>query len=83
MKITVLLGGTSSERDVSMASGLRIADALRGKGHDVLLVDPANGAIDAKAERDVRERGVKTTPPSLEELQALTILHLMNMNHCD
>ena len=70
MKITVLLGGASSERDVSMASGLRIADALRSKGHDVLLVDPAKGAIDPGAERALRERGVKTTPPSQEELRS-------------
>ncbi|CAN5668551.1 D-alanine--D-alanine ligase [soil metagenome] len=70
MKITVLLGGASSERDVSMASGLRIADALREKRHEVVLVDPAKGAIDPVAERAVRERGVKTTPPSLEELRS-------------
>ena len=70
MKITVLLGGASSERDVSMASGLRIADALRSKGHDVLLVDPAKGVIDSGAERALRERGVKTAPPSLEELRS-------------
>ena len=74
MKITVLLGGASSERDVSMASGLRIADALRQKGHEVLLVDPAKGAIDSAAERELREYGVKTTPPTLEELQALATL---------
>lgn len=70
MKITVLLGGASSERDVSMASGLRIADALRGKGHEVALVDPAEGAISASAESDLRARGVKTTPPTLEELKS-------------
>jgi D-alanine-D-alanine ligase len=74
MKITVLLGGASSERDVSMASGLRIADALRQKGHHVLLVDPAKGPIDQAAERALREHGVKTIPPSLEELRALAIL---------
>lgn len=74
MKITVLLGGASSERDVSMASGLRIADALRQKGHEVLLVDPAKGAMDAAAERELREYGVKTTPPTPEELQALATL---------
>lgn len=74
MKITVLLGGASSERDVSMASGLRIADALRSKGHAVTLVDPAKGPIDGEAERALRERGVKTAPPTLEELQSLTIL---------
>ena len=74
MNITVLLGGASSERDVSMASGLRIADALRQKGHDVVLVDPAKGPISSAAERKLREYGVKTTPPTLEELQALTTL---------
>ena len=74
MKITVLLGGASSERDVSMASGLRIADALRSKGHAVTLVDPAKGPIDGEAERALRVRGVKTAPPTLEELQSLTIL---------
>jgi D-alanine-D-alanine ligase len=36
MKITVLMGGTSAERDVSLASGLRIAQALRSKGHEVV-----------------------------------------------
>ncbi|HUR91628.1 MAG TPA: D-alanine--D-alanine ligase [Gemmatimonadaceae bacterium] len=70
MKVTVLLGGASSERDVSMASGLRIADALRSKGHDVSLVDPAKGVIDQGAERALRARGVKTAPPSLEELRS-------------
>lgn len=70
MKVTVLLGGASSERDVSMASGLRIADALRSKGHRVSLVDPAKGVIDQGAERALRERGVKTAPPSLEELRS-------------
>lgn len=70
MKITILLGGASSERDVSMASGLRIADALRGKGHDVSLVDPAKGPIASAAERDLRARGVRTAPPTLEELKS-------------
>ena len=35
MKITVLMGGTSSERDVSLASGIRIVEALRARGHEV------------------------------------------------
>ena len=35
MKITVLMGGASSERNVSLASGLRIAAALRSRGHEV------------------------------------------------
>jgi D-alanine-D-alanine ligase len=32
LKITVLMGGTSAERDVSLASGVRVAEALRSRG---------------------------------------------------
>ncbi len=39
MKIVVLAGGLSSERDVSILSGSKIADALRSKGHKVVLLD--------------------------------------------
>lgn len=71
MRITVLLGGTSSERDVSTASGLRIAEALRTRAHEVRLVDPATGPVDGAAERDLRQTSVKTAPPTVEELAAL------------
>ena len=43
MKIAVLAGGLSSERDVSILSGSKIAQALRGKGHQVVLIDPFMG----------------------------------------
>ncbi|MBU0711219.1 D-alanine--D-alanine ligase [bacterium] len=39
MKIVVLMGGTSSEREVSLSSGKNIAEALKRNGHDVLLLD--------------------------------------------
>lgn len=39
MKIIVLAGGKSDERDVSMSSGSQVANALLAKGHHVLLVD--------------------------------------------
>lgn len=39
MKITVLAGGLSPERDVSLTSGTLIANALRERGHLVALVD--------------------------------------------
>ena len=41
MKITVLLGGDSPERKVSLASGTGIINALRQRGHDVRPLDPA------------------------------------------
>ena len=69
MKITVLMGGTSAERDVSLASGLRIAQALRSKGHEVTSFDTARGAIDEAEEQEMLSEGVvKTAPPSLDAL---------------
>lgn len=39
MKIIVLAGGLSPERDVSLSSGSLIANALIENGHDVMLLD--------------------------------------------
>ena len=39
MKIAVLCGGLSNERDVSITSGSCVARALRERGHKVVLVD--------------------------------------------
>ena len=39
MNIVVLAGGLSSERQVSLASGVSICRALRSRGHHALLVD--------------------------------------------
>jgi D-alanine-D-alanine ligase len=73
MNITVLMGGTSAERDVSLSSGLRIAEALRGRGHQVIAVDPARGVISAEDEAAMRSAGVvKTAPPTPEELLQLS-----------
>ena len=43
MNITVLAGGLSPERNVSLTSGSLIAAALRRKGHKVLLLDVYEG----------------------------------------
>ena len=40
MKILVVLGGSSSEREVSLSSGGRVAAALRERGHQVTEADP-------------------------------------------
>ena len=50
MKITVLCGGTSNERDVSISSGTGIAAALRKKGHAVALVDLFTGVKELPAD---------------------------------
>jgi D-alanine-D-alanine ligase len=69
LRIAVLMGGTSSERDVSMASGLRIAEALRARGHEVVAVDTVNGVLSAADERRLLSGVVvKTAPPDTKAL---------------
>ncbi len=43
MRIVVLAGGLSTERDVSISSGILVASALREKGHEVVLLDVFTG----------------------------------------
>lgn len=47
MKIVVLAGGISTERDVSIVSGTQVCRALRSKGHQAILIDVYCGAQDA------------------------------------
>jgi D-alanine-D-alanine ligase len=72
MKITVLLGGTSSERNVSLASGIRIVQALRSGGHEVIALDPAEGVVSAATEKKLSESNVGTEPPSLDALSKVS-----------
>lgn len=43
MRVAVLAGGRSPEREVSLRSGHRVATALAARGHDAFLLDPADG----------------------------------------
>ena len=72
LRITVLMGGTSSERDVSLASGIRVAEALRSCGHEVRTVDPARGEIGVEEERALASGVVvQTAPPSQDALRRM------------
>ena len=39
MKIVVLCGGLSTERDISIITGTRVCQAIRENGHKAVLVD--------------------------------------------
>jgi D-alanine-D-alanine ligase len=45
LRILVLKGGDSSEREVSLSSGGRVTAALRTRGHDVTEADPSGDAL--------------------------------------
>jgi len=71
MRVTVLTGGTSSERDVAIASAVQVIAALRSCGHEVAVVDTARGYIPESDERSLLSGSVGVEPPSIGQLQAL------------
>ena len=42
IRVAILAGGRSPEREVSLRSGHRVAGALAARGHDARLIDPAD-----------------------------------------
>ncbi|HUR93269.1 MAG TPA: D-alanine--D-alanine ligase [Gemmatimonadales bacterium] len=71
MHVTVLTGGTSSERDVAIASAVQVIAALRSAGHDVAVVDTARGYIPQSDERSLLPGSVGAAPPSIDQLHSL------------
>ncbi|HEY4414697.1 MAG TPA: D-alanine--D-alanine ligase [Verrucomicrobiae bacterium] len=53
LNITVMLGGPSAEREVSLRTGAAVVKALRSLGHDVTEVDPQNGTFTLPPKVDV------------------------------
>ena len=74
MKIVVLAGGLSPERNVSLSSGTKICQTLRELGHRAALVDmylgaaPGAGPFDAPL--PVQGAQVARQEPDLEQLRA-------------
>lgn len=78
MKIVVLAGGTSTERDVSLSSGGMIYRALKKKGHQAVLLDVYlgyEGEIEDIFEREedwaAQIGAVSEENPDLEAIRAL------------
>lgn len=71
MKIAVLFGGTSEERDVSIASAAQVIPALRGLGHDVVAIDTATGRLPPNVEQKMLTAGVAPEPPSRTALSSM------------
>lgn len=71
MRIAVLLGGTSDERDVSLSSGAQVAHALREAGHQVVAVDTVLGVLPRHEEHRLLTEGVRAAPPEQDALERL------------
>lgn len=58
LRVAVLMGGSSEERNVSLASGCEVAAALRAAGHRVTSIDSAVGAMPPALERKILDSGI-------------------------
>ena len=79
MKIVVLAGGTSTERDVSLITGKMVYQALKGNGHEVVLLDVFTG-YDGEDYADIFEQQkdwgaeishISEKAPDMEAMKAL------------
>lgn len=79
MKIVVLAGGWSPEREVSLLSGRMVANALLSKGHRVLLLDLGEGIEQLPADCEglfrkddpYEERAISFQQPDAEAMRAM------------
>ena len=81
MKIVVLAGGTSTERDVSLSSGSQIYYALKRKGLQAILLDVylgygepgdcLDGLFEADTDWAKDIRGVSESHPDLSQIKAM------------
>ncbi len=80
MDIVVLAGGLSSERDVSLKSGVMVAEALRNRNHRVLVLDVFMGFRDSECdisdifdkseEYSVKVENIPTETPDIKKVIA-------------
>lgn len=73
MRIVVLAGGLSTEREVSISSGTLVAEALRSKGHEVVLLDVFMGYEENICDLDDFSSRTTALPT---EIQSVTILKI-------
>ena len=78
MKVVVLAGGTSTERDVSLCSGSMIYKALKQNGHKAVLLDVylgyegnPEGIFDSDTDWAAAVGGISEENPDLEAVKAM------------
>ncbi|VWC93161.1 MULTISPECIES: D-alanine--D-alanine ligase [Burkholderia] len=63
LKIAVLFGGASAERDVSISSATQVINALRCAGHSVVAIDTARGPLSPEEDALLLTSRIQDAPP--------------------
>src|SRR5688572_10139615 len=71
LKIAVLFGGDSMERDVSIASASQVVGALRSRGHQVIAYDSGRGRLTAADEQRLFAGKIDRRPPNQAAVSSL------------
>jgi len=71
LKIAVLFGGDSMERDVSIASASQVVGALRSRGHEVIAYDSGRGRLTAGDEQRLFSGTIDRRPPDKDLVASL------------
>jgi D-alanine-D-alanine ligase len=80
MRVAVLAGGRTPERDVSLRSGHRVMTSLIELGHDAWLVDPAEAAlVEALREREPELCYLALHGKEGEDGTVQRLLHLLDL----
>jgi D-alanine-D-alanine ligase len=68
MRVTVITGGATAERTVAFAGAAQIVEALRGRRHEVRVVDTVTGVLSAAEEQRWLTGAVGREPPAVADL---------------
>ena len=80
MRIVVLAGGISTERDVSLVTGRMVYQSLKRSGHQAILVDVflglegeehLEGIFERETQWDANIPGIGETDPDIQKIRAL------------
>ncbi len=63
LRVAVLMGGVSGEREVSLASGAQVVRGLRSAGLEALAMDTSRGVLDDGELEGILARGVRPPEP--------------------
>src|SRR5262249_32677567 len=71
VKVAVLMGGASAEREISLRTGRGMVQALKALGHEALAIDAATGRLLPASELAGPSPGTAGEPPSTSDLETM------------
>lgn len=83
MKVVVLMGGRSAEREISLRTGHGIARSLRALGHDVTAIDAADGRLIGAGETAPAQLEGPTQAGALPEVAVRAVADARSLGDAD